>query len=667
MISRVLKRAWPAFAFSIVGFVGCNTLIGANDPILRQEDSSVGQACVLNSDCSTVGQFCIFRVCSPQCHTDGDCTDASRCLQTQMGTACVANAVAACFSDQACPAGSFCQSGFCRNTCDGSRACLSGQQCVRGTCVGNDPAHDPGIDAGMEAGLDAATPSDAVDDRAVQGADASDAVADAVQDNAVAIDDRGDAVGDATTDVVAEAGCGDTTSDVHHCGACDRDCTKLPNVSASGLVCSGGHCVYQCAAGHADCADAGAGCQTDLSMSPNCGACGTACPAAIPLCAPATPGGFSCQSGCPSSAPTLCGMACVDLTNSDGNCSACGTPCAGGRHCMSGACQCTGGTHLCGNQCVANDTNACGPSCAVCTAPAGGTVTCNGTQCVQSCTTGGYTACSNACVNEATDPANCGMCANACTGGTPVCVNSGCVQCTSGMQCGPSNTPQSCIGNQWVNQTQCSGTLPVCTGGNCVACTSGTQCNGTNTAVQVCIGNMWQTQTTCTASQVCRAATCVNAIHPVGQSTALSGSSALVSDTLYIFRLPPLTHDATLLSFGTYGNASGSSAKLVLYSDNGSGSPGTYVASTSNPLLLTNGQVEQGTTPANVTLFASTTYWLGILVSVNTTIYSTPNAATVGKKVGLLYGSPPPWPASPTGPANSGVDFAIYISVQDLN
>ena len=39
---------------------GCNAIIGATDPIARQEEASVGESCVLNSDCTTAGQVCIF-------------------------------------------------------------------------------------------------------------------------------------------------------------------------------------------------------------------------------------------------------------------------------------------------------------------------------------------------------------------------------------------------------------------------------------------------------------------------------------------------------------------------------------------------------------------------------------------------------------------------------
>ena len=748
---RRTKRGWlgllfplvvaPLIVAPLVVTSGCNELIGANDPTAREVDSSA--ACVLNSDCEA-GQLCIFRVCSPPCHADGDCAAGFRCLQTQAGTACVGNTVAVCDSAQSCPSGSDCRAGSCRNVCQSSNSCLAPQQCVDGTCVGLDPNHDPGLDAAVgvsepDASLPDA-PSEGTSDAAVdQSADrtvAEDA-ADGVSEDAAAQpkqDSAEEGMGmgnEASPDAAdagaeAEAGCGDTNTDVHNCGACKHDCSLLSNVSAAGLMCSAGRCVYQCASGHADCSDAGAGCETDLTTSPNCGACGVTCGGGTPLCAPSSsPGGSACASGCPTAAPTLCSNACVDTTTSaancgkcgmactttvvhavpecvasgctttcatgysscagacvdetsdDNNCSMCGNKCTGGTHCVSGSCQCTGGTHLCSGSCVANDTSACGASCMVCTAPTGGTATCDGTSCAQACTTGGQTVCSNTCVDKSTDTSNCGVCGMACTGSTPYCVNGGCVQCTTGTQCASTgNTPQVCTANQWVNQTPCSGATPVCYSGGCVACTSGTQCDSTNTVVQTCSANQWVTQTTCTTSQICRSAMCVSAVHDVGWDTALSGSFPLSANALYTFKLPPLAHDAKLLAFGAYGNAAAdagvTAARMAVYPDNGSGTapsgmPIGYIASPAF-LGLSNGPVEQtASLNGTGTLSANTVYWIGIIVSASTTIYSTSDTAGLGNGYPVSYPSFPTTLSGNAGSAFNGIDVAIYINVQDLN
>ena len=159
-----------------------------------------------------------------------------------------------------------------------------------------------------------------------------------------------------TTGVVADGGgaeggcaagstmCGGlcvSLTDIRHCGACARDCTALANVQGSSLACRGESCVYACAPGFADCADAGTGCATSLASSPNCGACGAACSANSPLCAPTGgAGASSCVSGCPPSTPTLCMGSCVDEQTSANACGGCGPgyACAAGKACRSGVC-----------------------------------------------------------------------------------------------------------------------------------------------------------------------------------------------------------------------------------------------------------------------------------------------------------------------------------------
>jgi hypothetical protein len=253
----------------------------------------------------------------------------------------------------------------------------------------------------------------------------------------------------------------------------------------------------------------------------------------------------------------------------------------------------------------------------------------------------------------------------ACTNPTPYCVNASCVECTAGSQCGANNTPQNCVNNSWVNQTQCSGSMPFCLNGGCVQCTGGTQCAGN--WVQSCVGNMWQNQTMCTMTQVCRVNACVNAVEDIGFDTALSGSFTVFANTLYSIRLPPLAHDATLQTFGVVGNATGSSAELVLYADNGSGMvPSAYVASTSASFPLVVGAKEQYP-DSMAPLSAGTTYWLGIVVNADTTITARPDSAQVGQKHSQNFTAG--WPA--TGSAGAAIvpayDLAIYIKVVDLN
>jgi hypothetical protein len=173
-------------------------------------------------------------------------------------------------------------------------------------------------------------------------------------------------------------------------------------------------------------------------------------------------------------------------------------------------------------------------------------------------------------------------------------------------------------------------------------------------------------------SQVCRGSSCVNAVHDVGWDTALSGSYPLSTGILYLLRLPELSHDANILAFGAYGNsASAANVELAVYSDNGSGSApsgASPIATISGPIGLSNSLGAPMTLPpfnSNVTMNASTWYWLGIIVQSSTTIYSQPDSNEVG--VGITPASYGTWPAGSGGLNKSGVDLAIFVQVQDLN
>jgi hypothetical protein len=138
------------------------------------------------------------------------------------------------------------------------------------------------------------------------------------------------------------SGCA-SPGDIRTCGSCATDCTQLANVSAAGLACSNGQCVYRCAPGYADCADAGAGCATYLLDNSNCGACGVACANPTPYCAPAaTAGTFHCVSHCSPPTPTVCNQSCIDEQTDSRNCGGCGPSyaCTGGQTCQGGKCGC---------------------------------------------------------------------------------------------------------------------------------------------------------------------------------------------------------------------------------------------------------------------------------------------------------------------------------------
>jgi Cys-rich repeat protein len=227
-------------------------------------------------------------------------------------------------------------------------------------------------------------------------------------------------------------------------GGCnaDADC-------ANGEVCAAGHCqpAAACAAGLGDCdGDAKNGCETKLSSDDkNCGACGSVCPAGTACsngicegdpgcvadsdCAPDQ----ICENGtCQSSPVCAPGMADCDGDLQNGcetnvvtdaqNCGACGTMCPAGQACDKAACvaaacqtdaDCANGD-LCQNgNCV--PPGPCAP---------------------------GQAMCGNACVDLATDAANCGACGMMCPGGEAcsagVCVKMACkvdADCPAKMLC----------------------------------------------------------------------------------------------------------------------------------------------------------------------------------------------------------------------------------------
>jgi hypothetical protein len=159
----------------------------------------------------------------------------------------------------------------------------------------------------------------------------------------------------------------------------------------------------------------------------------------------------------------------------------------------------------------------------------------------------------------------------------------------------------------------------------------------------------------------------VNSLEYVGYSSTLSGTFTAFTNYLYLLRLPPLAHDATLEGFGVIGAASGANAKLVLYADNGSGTApsGAYLGGTGNQVVLIAGTKEQGSDMTPM-LSAGATYWLGITVSADIALSAQADSNQVGQRVSFGYSAA--WPTGPTGPAIAPAsDLAIYIKVIDLN
>jgi hypothetical protein len=142
-------------------------------------------------------------------------------------------------------------------------------------------------------------------------------------------------------------------------------------------------------------------------------------------------GACVCRSG-----STQCGNVCA-LTKSDvNNCGACGHVCkttdphASVAGCFNGTCQfvCNDGFSMCNGVCVDEnvDSKNCGGCGNVCTTtdPNASGASCDGSgDCMVSACNAGYSLCDGACVDEGSDPNNCGACDSVCPAGctTGVC------------------------------------------------------------------------------------------------------------------------------------------------------------------------------------------------------------------------------------------------------
>src|SRR5262249_15054843 len=147
------------------------------------------------------------------------------------------------------------------------------------------------------------------------------------------------------------------------------------------------------------------------------------------ICAPAAVGGaYECTTGCPPTAPLLCGTECVSPLVSVNHCGACTTKCPdvdqGIATCTVGLCSftCKQKFHACAGRCVASDDPpACGPLCTVCPAPPNATAVCETNACGFTCVPGAGD-CNRLPADGceavfASDPLNCGGCGISCHGG----------------------------------------------------------------------------------------------------------------------------------------------------------------------------------------------------------------------------------------------------------
>jgi hypothetical protein len=399
------------------------------------------RGCKNNKDCASTPS-------TPYCEIPpGKCVQCEVPSQCPAGDTCQDHQCVPLCTGGSCAGGLTCCGPVCVNeqtdpdNCDGcGHACAPGESCIAGECQVPPSCHG-GPPCGPEdqcctkgcANLDSDPQNCGTCDHPCTGAQTCI--------GGMCISPVSCNGGPACTppDQCCSTGCTDTSSDPSNCAKCGHACG--PGESCVESMCQGGpSCNGEpaCTGGQTCCSD---GCTNTATDPQNCKSCGNACPmgdtcvASSCIAPPDCNGGPACTMG-----ETCCKSGCTDTSSDPNNCSKCGLSCGPDSTCVAGVCQspftCNGGPpcspldQCCATGCVdtTSDPNNCkncgtvcplGDSCidSVCT-PA---TTCNGgTAC-----TPGFSCCPSptGCVNEGSDPNNCGGCGipcgppNTCAGG----------------------------------------------------------------------------------------------------------------------------------------------------------------------------------------------------------------------------------------------------------
>ncbi|CAF1222581.1 unnamed protein product [Didymodactylos carnosus] len=309
---------------------------------------------------------------------------------------------------------------------------------------------------------------------------------------------------------ITSDGCEVNLKTITNCGGCSIVCAPAHAVPS----CSTGSCaVSSCNSGWADCnSSPGDGCETDLTTTINCGACGSICnlPDAVPTCLAGACYISSCINpfaDCDSTASNGCEVNLQIDTAHCGTCSTVCTPMHATPSCTNSSCTIAMCNTSGWTDCNLSPTDGCEINvhtilnCGSC-----GTL-CNLAHCTESCATGscviatcdmGYADCNlwatDGCETDITTVINCGTCGTVCNlaDAVPMCLSGSCdiFSCVNGYDDCDSNPSTGCETNLLISATNCGSchnncslahSTSACLNGSCVIayCDLGyINCNG---------------------------------------------------------------------------------------------------------------------------------------------------------------------------------------------
>ncbi len=246
------------------------------------------------------------------------------------------------------------------------------------------------------------------------------------------------------------------------------------------------------------------------------------------------------------------------------------------------------------------------------------------------------------------------------SGNTEFCDGAGsCVACTTATQCG---TAPECNDAVCTSSGSC-GTTPKMAG---VGCSSSRFCDGNGSCV-TCYGSG---KAQCGTDYVCRSNACVAAIHTAGWDTATGGATSLVSNVLYLKRLPALSHPATLVNFGIVVPSSGATAKLALYADDpDNGVPtGPSLAESGNIPFPSGGGIKEQAASPSAALASGKAYWIAVMLNATASIDASSGTVTGTQISGTSVSFTNGFPTLPVSGASAGsysTQIAVYLRIED--